>query len=932
MPAKVKNGAALLSALSMFALLRVAGAAAAAGFPPEAVADFRIDREAVYEFTKKPTVTRDGDTFMIRFASKGGCDATVVVEDENGRIVRHLAAGVLGPNAPEPFRRNSLEQTVIWNSKDDTGTYLDDLRGLRVRVSLGLKARYERDLQWHPKRRIGMRKMPRPVVQPEGVYVYEGAGLESIRLYGHDGKYIRTIHPFPSDTLKDVKGLGWYTFPDGHKAPRMRGYWLSTFLMGGLGRTDSAWGTSANAFDVRSGRIAIVSEWGLCRLKADATAGPFSMYGPEAKTSLDAQSIALSPDGKWLYLTGCYKTMNRHLLGTHLARVRWHHGLYRMAYAGDGPATLWKGEPGKAGKGDHELDHPSDVKVDDKGRVYVADNHNDRVQIYAPDGTLLKSLPVSGPAILQIHPKTGSLFVFSWTMALAWGYTAPPHKVQAALRVFEPFKSDEPLAAWPLPLRGYQGHTRGYMGSPHFDECPYRAAVDTYSDPPTLWLGTHWGRKRTDESSYSLSRYEIRGTKLVKIEEWGHEVAKAIRTWKPTRLARKRLYTDPRNGMLYVAESSPKALSELTRIDPETGKSSVLKLPYTAEEFAIDVNGNIYLRCAQIIGRHRLDNLREVPWDYGEERGFRWDSFARPGKLVSALVLPGNKPVWWHESGMSITPKGLLAVSCCNTNWKPSHGTTGRTGRYAPRVYPGRYCYSEIHIWDKHGKLVKTDVVPGLMDGHGTFIDPRGDIYYLAGGHRVYDTKGGPFDFLPLSGCVMKFKRGKAKLYATRKSKGVRVGLNEEIDLRGLPQVSCTTLGRFAIQGAEWIYPGIGYVHPNAPCQCWNCRFAVDTFGRVFAPETMRNQVAVLDTNGNLMMHIGKYGNADEGMPLVADNEFRSKPPRPVGGDEVALAYANYVATYTDHRLFIYDGANDRILGVKLSYHVDEMVELGARK
>jgi hypothetical protein len=715
----------------------------------------------------------------------------------------------------------------------------------------------------------------------------------------------------------------------------MQGYWRSTFLMGGLGRTDSAWGTSANAFDVRNGRIAIVSEYGLCRLNTDATVGPYSMYGPKPKTSLTAQSIALSPDGRSLYLTGCYKSRNRHQLSTHLARVVWHHGLYRMDYGGDKPATLWKGSVNKPGKGDNDLDHPSDVVVDNKGRVYVADNHNDRVQIYTPDGKLVKSLPVNGPAVLQLHPKTGTLFVFSWTMALAYGYTAPPHKVQAALRVFEPFKSDKPVAAWPLPLRGYAGHTRGYMGSPHYDECPYRAAVDTYSDPPTVWLGTHWGRKRTDEKGYSLSRYEIQGDKLVRVERWNDEVARALTTWEPTRLARKRLYTDPRNGTLYVAEESPKALHQLTRINPDTGKASILKLPYGAEEFAFDIDGHIYLRCAQIIGRFRLDGMREVPWDYGERRSFRWSSFAKPGSLVSALVLPGNKPVWWHESGMSINPKGHLVVSCCNSAWRKQRRGSMAGGnvfmksmKYKPQIYPGRYRYTEIHVWDKHGKLVKADVVQGLMDGHGTFIDQRGDIYYLAGGHRVYKGANGSFDFFPLSGCVMKFKPGQGKLYALRNSKGVPVPLSKDVDVEGLPQIACSTLGRFAARGAEWIYPGVGYVHPNAPCQCWNCRFAVDTLGRVFAPETFRNQVAILDANGNLMMHVGKYGNVDEGKPMIADNRFRTNPPRPVGGDEVALSYANYVATYTDHRLYIYDGANDRILCVKLSYNRDEVVPL----
>jgi hypothetical protein len=495
------------------------------------------------------------------------------------------------------------------------------------------------------------------------------------------------------------------------------------------------------------------------------------------------------------------------------------------------------------------------------------------------------------------------------------------------LRVFAPFESDKAKAAYPLPLEGYGGNTRGYMSSPHYDECPYRAALDSYTTPPSLWLGTGWYRKWHAEKNkgYTLSRYRIEKDKLVLLEKWNDKVAQAVKVWMPTRLMRKRMYVDPRNGTLYVAEEQPKANHRLTRINPETGKTHIMALPYTAEEIAIDTQGHIHLRCAQIIGRHDLATLREVPFDYGEERTFRWSSFARGGTLISALVVPGKKPCWWHESGMSINPKGELAVSCHNAlkvrKGSMASADVHMAGRpYKPRMYPGRFQYSEIHVWDKHGKMIADDVVRGVMDGHGTHIDQHRNIYYLMGAHRVYE---GNKDFFPLSGCVVKFKPGKGKLYATR---GAAIPISKDTPIDGLPQIKGS--GRFYIEGAEWIYPGIGYVHPSAPCQCWNCRFTVDTLGRVFAPETFRNQVAVLDTNGNLLMHIGKYGNIDDGMPLVKDMRYRTRPPRSIGGDEVALCYANYVAVHTDHRLFIYDAANDRILSVKLDYHATERVPL----
>jgi len=65
----------------------------------------------------------------------------VAIEREDGRILRHLAYGVLGPNAPEPYAKDWLEQEIAWDGKDDAGRPVEDMRKLAVRVSLGLKAR-----------------------------------------------------------------------------------------------------------------------------------------------------------------------------------------------------------------------------------------------------------------------------------------------------------------------------------------------------------------------------------------------------------------------------------------------------------------------------------------------------------------------------------------------------------------------------------------------------------------------------------------------------------------------------------------------------------------------------------------------------------------------------------------------------------------------
>ena len=73
--------------------------------------EFKVKREQVFAFSRKLEVTRAGDKITIRFESKGFCDVTVAIENADKKIVRHLASGVLGPRAPEPFTKNSKQPT-----------------------------------------------------------------------------------------------------------------------------------------------------------------------------------------------------------------------------------------------------------------------------------------------------------------------------------------------------------------------------------------------------------------------------------------------------------------------------------------------------------------------------------------------------------------------------------------------------------------------------------------------------------------------------------------------------------------------------------------------------------------------------------------------------------------------------------------------------
>jgi len=144
-------------------------------------------------------------------------------------------------------------------------------------------------------------------------------------------------------------------------------------------------------------------------------------------------------------------------------------------------------------------------------------------------------------------------------------------------------------------------------------------------------------------------------------------------------------------------------------------------------------------------------------------------------------------------------------------------------------------------------------------------------------------------------------------------------------------------MGGLWVEGAEWFYGGVGFPGWRASCICWNTRPALDLFARSFLPEIDHYSVAVLDTNGNLILRIGQYGNVDDGLPSPAvprgapktDGPMLAPPnPRSIGGDEVALMHPSHVATLTDRYLYIGDVGNGRIVQVKLGYHAEEKVVL----
>src|SRR5262245_3894582 len=167
-------------------------------------------------FAKPPQVTRAGDQVSVSFAVSESTDVEVAVLDAKGKIVRHLAAGVLGGKNPPPRPlAASLEQRITWDGKDDLGKPAAG-GPFQVRVRAGTSVHFGKLIGSSPYTG-SVASMPyRAPVNGVGtdadgnVFVMMMSSVGShgnsgmwpwhLRKFDREGKYLQTMLPYPAST------------------------------------------------------------------------------------------------------------------------------------------------------------------------------------------------------------------------------------------------------------------------------------------------------------------------------------------------------------------------------------------------------------------------------------------------------------------------------------------------------------------------------------------------------------------------------------------------------------------------------------------------------------------------------------------------------------------------------------------------------------
>lgn len=902
--------------------------------PSQEYKEFKIKRESEFGFQKQPEIVQSGEGYFISFEVKSYCDVTIVIEEESsGKILRHLISGVLGMNAPEPFQKNKKDQKIYFDGKADNGEYIKNSKEAVVRVSLGLSPIFEKTYFDFPKRR---HSIDRQLICPieEGVVVYDGGNnIDFVKLYSHAGDYIKTIYPFPADKIKDVKGLKWKPLPDGNGQYPVKSNFLQTsflesgsnYAMPGKIPTNYGWahygmyGKGATFLTANKDNIAFGMGY-LARLALDGSSGGLDFNGPAVGYKVNTAtgemlvqpaSAAFSPDGKKIYFTGFHSCTYFGGVSNTLWSKDWtsYHHIYEMDLNSNEPPQVFMGNPALSGSDEKSFNMPIYIHIDEKYRIYVCDYLNNRLQVFDQNKNLLKTINVNNPSYVTVLPKSKEVIVVSYIIPnkiFALNPTPKNPVLYYNLGKFEDLKIGKPITLPPAYEQSFYVDFRWNNGSGF----SLGLGITDITGEVRVWLSTE-KQIETDRTREKIPTTNIKIWKIVNdnfelVRDFEKEIDQELTDARPAHYGRQLLQVNPVTSDLYIAKTkrgfNGKSFKELFKINSKTGKIVTVDLAFEAEDYCFDNNGFLYIKFQDIIARYNAETFKEIPWDYGIE--------VKEGDVISGLRVPTFSG--WHQGGIFVNVKGNIVIA--GPYFVPENDTYKK---YLPVMYPGRLALSNgdclIHIYDKFGKLIKNDAVPNLKDNYGIGLDQNNNIYLMNSPTRYFNGEAYPNKF---TGTVMKFPMEGAKLISKADAPIPLPKKNEPnrpYDING-----------FWVENASWFYGGVGFMGKNAGtgCACWNSRMAFDYLNRTFAPELERYSVAILDSNGNLITRVGRYGNRDSTGP---------KSVKPVGGDEVTMIHGAYLTTLSDKFLYIADVGNDRIISVKLAYAVNEKIPLPSK-
>ena len=838
-------------------------------------------------FTKKPTATRTGDKMKIEFTVDRATDVAVTIEDAKGKIIRHLAGGVLGKNPPEPLLANTLAQTLDWDGKDDLGKAAAG-GPFQVRVQLGMKGEFDRFLLYNPH---GSGPISSVAVGPGGaLYVFHrdatvngNMGGHKIKIYDRAGQHQKVLAPFSADIAPEkVKPLGVFQTAEGDLVPHIYNWETLSFYPDNVGvRGRDMPEYTCPAVDSKGRVYWLVKGPALVAIDADGGIPYEKFLGPKLLTDIkdvrlagenylywsDVPSLAVSSDDKYVYFAGLNVGQGDYKKAKRLPCV------FRVDTAKRDKAEVFLGRLDEAGKDKSLLIGPRGLAVA-KGLIYVADPPANRIVAFKEsDGSYVGEIAVENPQVLGVDAATGAVYVCA--------HTGP---VTADLIKFSGLGGKE-LYRTKLPRTGLSPNPGAH-----------RIAVDASAKPVRIWMPSMYG------SPVRLHCFEDAGDKFVDL---GDPRPQEFAVEGPGDITVDRI-----RGEVYIKGNAGKVY----RLDDATGKLMNVIDPHRVHPGTVLANqlvpgqdGDLYVFTWNQ-GLWRLDrDGKPKNWD-------GLDTYRLPitGMMNFQMRYLALKPYAPTDEVYLIANADYLTKNPKDVGRYLTLNAIGQDGK-TKRTLIWQCLNGAIPRLDSKGNIYLADLVKPVDRSYPEFFDGKlppppkniggGDLFwysYMYGSIIKFPPTGGVIwhqkDHLPKSAVGAP----PAELLAKPK-----------IPFKRHYAYSPHLTGE--IQGALWTRfgysPYSAHMSGNTShCMCEGSGFDVDPFGRVFFPNLGQFRVEVIDTNNNPITTFGKYGNEDSGGPNA-----RVKTP------DIPLAWPTYVAV-SDRFACVADTVNRRVVRVRLAY------------
>ncbi len=923
----------------------------------------------------KPEVKAGGKDVVIRFEVNTRTDVAVWVEDTKGERVRHLVAGMLGSNPPAPLTKDALRQTLKWDYLDDYGKKVP-AGAYKVKVGVGSQATLDQELgrSESPPPIYGMTTDPQG-----NVYMIGGSQTSDdcpeIRKYDHSGKLLTMLMPPPADVpVEKLKGLNIIDYgPDGqvrfgsHRfgdvMPHLDISMPHTLLVNGKGQV-IFFGGEYPGGPAR-----------LYKINADGSL-PEDFIGPRivdwnwmAWWDLHAKRFhfALDPrDGETIYVSGL-KDIHRQASQPPQSnpeiipgnRETFFNAVFRVRWAPDALIEVFAGKPNTHGTDGSdkpgEFFDPQGIAFDNDGNLWVCDRRNNRIQMLDRNGKFLRQIPHPGPYEVAISRKTGEAYVMGISPT---NFISNSHGKHAVTNLNVVTLTKYSSGAKPQAL----AQTR-LLGMDRMEQ---------YDTPGVDWgFWSYWWNMALDESGAKPGILVVWGVgdvnpahgsgsagarSLARVADLGGKFG------EPEILIHKE---PPLGYQLAVGWKSDIIPLSDGYLDANTGRK-VTTGPGRVDGIAVAA------RDGRWILRSNINYMSVFPESWGTnptvEALTNWSlippAFAEHS--VGFAVSPTNGDVYvgryynfrYTDGG----PAGIegpdhhIAIDRYSVDGKLLQQRLVyelSPGAHSPVVDMRGNIYVCDNFGRKIGQFYEDDIaanlpawVPDYRIGTAEWDQLRAGKKIEAGYHKfvinpLIRTVGTVYKFSPKGGGIL-WRAAQAQYtpeYVEHQPQTNKQGQLLYSDW-GYPikpppkrpathwssavtaKNSSSEHGMYPCwtEGVEWEFLGVApapgrYSKARESSVHGALRFCADDFGRLYVPAAHRNTVRMIDTAGNELLRIGRYGNLDSG-----PNARLKAPAIPMGYPCATALSKRY--------LYVAERHLPRILRIRMGYTQEEALDV----